>query len=144
MTIDVDGIEMSIYGTHLEHTSSAARQSQMNVIAPILRADPRPKIFGGDLNATSGSATMSTARTVLEDAWTSVGVGAGHTAPAANPRIRIDYLMDGDAATVDVTPLRAEVLAPVVSDHLPVRATYQITKTTGEVCIPDLQEQDLP
>ena len=52
--------------------------------------------------------------------------------------------MYGDAATVDVTPPSAEVLAPVVSDHRPVRATYQVIETTGEVCVPDLQEQDLP
>ncbi len=142
--IDVDGIEMSVYGTHLEHTSSAARQTQMNVIAPILRDDPRPKVFGGDLNTTPGSATMRTARSVVTDTWTSVGVGAGHTAPAADPRIRIDYLMYGDAATVDVTPTSAEVLPPVVSDHRPVRATYQVIETSGEVCVPDLQEQDLP
>lgn len=137
-TIDVNGILVSVYGTHLENTSRVARLKQIRAIAPILAADPRPEIFGGDLNATPTSRVVVGARSVVRDTWTSVGTGAGWTHPAQNPRMRIDYLFYRSGSGVSVDPLHAQVLPPVVSDHRAVGANYRLAAGHGNVCLPVL------
>lgn len=132
------GVEVSLYDTHLEHTSRSAREAQMRAIAPLLRADPRAKILGGDLNSIPGSAVLTLARTLLRDTWTEVGSGSGHTAPGRNPRLRIDYLLYADGEGADLTPRAAQLLRSSVSDHRAVRAAYDLGTGVGEVCVPDL------
>ncbi len=141
-TIDVDGIRISVYGTHLEHTSADARLQQMRVIAPILRADPLPKIFGGDLNARPGSPVLDAVTNVARDTWATVGVGSGLTHPVDNPRTRIDFLLYAGGSTADLVPLNTDVLDSAVSDHRAVWASYQLTTADGDVCIPVVPEQD--
>lgn len=140
--IDVDGIEMSVYDTHLEHTSSDARLQQMRTIAPILAADSRPKVFGGDLNARPGSPVLLAAGSSVRDTWQAIGEGSGLTHPAGVPRHRIDYLMHGDGSTADLAPLATQVLASRVSDHRAVWATYQLSSGSGtDVCVPVVPQQ---
>jgi endonuclease/exonuclease/phosphatase family metal-dependent hydrolase len=140
--VDVHGTEVSIYDTHLEATSSAARLQQIRVITPILRADPRPRLFGGDLNSGPASGVLVAARSVLADTWTAVGSGAGLTVPGGAPRIRIDYLLFGDGrsdgGSADLEPLAVQVLPSQVSDHRAVRATYRLTTEGEPVCVPQL------
>jgi endonuclease/exonuclease/phosphatase family metal-dependent hydrolase len=140
-TIDVGGTRMSVYVTHLENSSPDARVQQIDAIAPVLRADPRPKMLGGDFNSVSTSPVMATARRVLSDTWTAVGSGSGLTAPGGNPRVRIDYLLYGGGSGADLTPLQARVIPSLVSDHRALRATYRLSTGGGEVCVPVLPEQ---
>jgi endonuclease/exonuclease/phosphatase family metal-dependent hydrolase len=137
-TIDVDGMLLSVYGTHLENTSPVARLEQIRAIAPVLAADPRPEIFGGDLNSTPSSRIVAKARSVLADSWQAVGRGPGFTHPADAPSIRIDYLFYRSGSGVDLQPLEAQVLGHVVSDHRPVRAVYRLSTGHGVVCVPNL------
>lgn len=137
--VDVDGTEVSVYDTHLENTSADARLAQMRTIVPILRADPRPLLFGGDLNSLAGSPMLAAARSVVADTWPAVGTDAGLTAPAHAPRLRIDYLMYRDGDGGDLAPLRAQVLRSAVSDHRAVRAVYRLT-SDDEVCVPVLDQ----
>ena len=141
-TIDVDGIQMSVYDTHLEHTSADARLQQMQVIAPILRDDPLPKVFGGDLNAGPGSPVLNAVAGVVRDTWAAVGVGSGLTHPGGSPRARIDFLMHAGGSTADLVPLGTDTLASAVSDHRAVWGSYQLTTGDGDVCIPVVPEQD--
>jgi endonuclease/exonuclease/phosphatase family metal-dependent hydrolase len=138
VTIDANGIPVSVYGTHLENGSRVARLKQIRAIAPILAADPRPEIFGGDLNSTPNSQVFAVARRVVSDTWQSVGIGPGWTHPAGAPHIRIDYLFYRGGSGVDVQPVRAEVLPPALSDHRAVRATYRVSTGHGDVCLPVL------
>ena len=137
-TIDAHGLLLSVYDTHLENTSRAARLQQIRAIAPVLSADPRPELFGGDLNSAPGTKVLAAARSVVGDTWTSVGVGPGTTVPAGAPRLRIDYLFYRSGSGVTVEPLGAQVLPPVVSDHRAVLATYRLATGHGEVCLPVL------
>ena len=137
-TIDANGLLLSVYGTHLENTSAAARLQQIRAIEPILAADPWPVIFGGDLNASPTSKVVATARSQLTDTWRSVGRGPGSTAPARAPRTRIDYLLYRGAPGAEIEPLRARVRPRVVSDHLAVQATYRMSTKTTRVCVPEL------
>ncbi|GAA4371569.1 endonuclease/exonuclease/phosphatase family protein [Nocardioides caricicola] len=141
--IDVDGTRMSVYGTHLEHTSSDARVQQMQTIAPILAADELPKVFGGDLNAKPGSPVLLAAGPAVQDTWKAIGDGAGLTHPAGVPQHRIDYLMHGDGSDADLAPLATQVLTSNVSDHRAVWATYELSSGSAtDVCVPVVPEQD--
>lgn len=145
--LDVEGVPVTVYGTHLESTSSTAREQQMRQILPVLRADRGAKILGGDLNAQPGSPVLLGARTVLADAWPVVGTGDGLTVPARRPRIRIDFLLHGsglgDRPAV-LTPQQSQVLFSSVSDHRAVRTLYELTRDDGEICVPVLPEQSGP
>jgi endonuclease/exonuclease/phosphatase family metal-dependent hydrolase len=136
--VDVDGTELSVYDTHLENTSRTARDQQIRAIMPVLRADARPKLFGGDLNSVPGSQVVTSARSLLTDTWTALDAGAGLTAPAGHPRVRIDYLLFGNGAGSSFTPRSVAKLHSAVSDHYAVRAQYQLTTTGADVCVPDL------
>lgn len=131
--LDVHGLRMSVYGTHLEVRSPAARIAQARTIVARLRADPLPIILGGDLNAHSTSPALSVLGTRLHDTWLEVGSGLGRSVP----RARIDYLMhaDGDAGT-RVTARRALVLQSSFSDHNPVWASYRLDSLGAQVCVP--------
>lgn len=135
--LDVGGSLLSVYTTHLDHTSPTARLAQIRQIVGIVRADPLPKVLGGDLNATPNSPVLSVARTALTDTWAATGTGPGRTVPKA----RIDYLLHASGAgTGDVTPLRSLVLASRVSDHDALWARYRLTTGGDEICIPLLGE----
>lgn len=125
--IDVKGTKVSVYSTHFEHTSSTARVAQAQALARVLAADGRPKIVGGDLNSQYGSAPVGTLRAAgLGDAW-AAGSGTGNTAPAGNPRVRIDFVLH-DAF---FTPVQAVVLASSVSDHRAVWSRIQLNEKLG-------------
>lgn len=143
-TIDVDGTELSVYDTHLQNASTTARAAQIAAITPILAADDGPTVFGGDLNAGPGSSVIAAARAVMTDSWAEVGTGSGATVPAANPRVRIDYLFHRNGSGVRLRPLQSAVLSSGISDHRAVWVRYQLTTAGDDVCLPVLDDTDLP
>lgn len=131
VVIDIEGVEVSVYSTHLDNTSAAIRTAQASRISSILAADPRPKILGGDMNTwpSSGPGRILTSR--LKDSFVVAGSGGGATHPASRPRGRIDYLLYGGP---DLEALSADVLPEGGSDHLPVRARYELGGIKTEKC----------
>ena len=130
--IDVEGTEVSIYDTHLQNQNERARMLQTAAINSIVAADPRPQILGGDFNAQPESGPLNVLKAHWTDTWGAVGVGDGRTHPARNLRGRIDYLMN---AGPQITPLTADVLPAVLSDHRAVRAQYRIAGQGEPVCL---------
>ncbi len=117
LVLRLKGRAISVYNAHLDHTTPRLRQEQMRRARDIIGVDSNPVIFGGDFNASPGSATLQlaldAAHTDLVDPWPSVGDGDGLTAPNASPRSRIDYLLADDS-------WRPTVMATwqsAVSDH---------------------------
>jgi len=129
--LDVDGSKLSAYVVHLQHTSEAARLSQVTKIRQIVADDPLPKIIGGDFNATPGSGVMGVARSFASDTWTAVGAGPGLTVPRDSPRRRIDYLLQSG-----LVPRDMQVLTPTVSDHRALWARMALD-SSGKVCLPE-------
>jgi endonuclease/exonuclease/phosphatase family metal-dependent hydrolase len=142
--LDVGGTEVSIYNTHLENTSQAARIQQMRVVAAAVGEDSRPRILGGDMNSRPGSTAMLLADRELDDTWPAVGTGPGYTHSARRPHSRIDYLLYGGGADAGLEPVHAVVLRSVVSDHWAIHAGYRLVSDSGEVCVPLLGGDDLP
>lgn len=120
--LDVQGTEVSVYATHFDHRSSGARLAQARAVVQQMAKDPRPKIVGGDLNATASQPPVRALRAAgLGDAW-AVGQGSGFSAPAARPRVRIDFILhDGW-----FQPVQSAVLASAVSDHRAVWTRLQL------------------
>jgi endonuclease/exonuclease/phosphatase family metal-dependent hydrolase len=123
VVINFHGTEVSIYSTHLDNTSGANRLRQASTISQILAGDPRPKILGGDMNTWPGSAPDRVLASRLSDTWEVAGAGKGATHPAGHPRTRIDFLMYGGPGLRAVS---AVVLPDTASDHLAVRAQYEL------------------
>jgi endonuclease/exonuclease/phosphatase family metal-dependent hydrolase len=146
ITVKVDDMQVSIYTTHLQNTSRSMRVEQIGRVVDLLGDDPLPTIIGGDLNDTPASPVLASAYSTLSDTWTAVGSGQGATAPAGSPRARIDYLLyqQGDDPQVVLAPESAEVLGVGSSDHRAVRATYSLTETQPEVCVPIAQPTEEP
>jgi endonuclease/exonuclease/phosphatase family metal-dependent hydrolase len=123
--LDVEGRPVSVYTTHFQHKKSYAdiRREQGIAVENILRDDPNPSILGGDLNSVPSSPPVGilTSGRML-DSWSTASGGQGATAPAGNPRARIDYLLHSDELTVTDTA----VMPTNLSDHRAVRATYEL------------------
>ncbi len=126
VTVDLDGVPVDVFATHLEHSSPAARRRQAREVARTVSRSPRPFVLGGDLNASPDAGALEVlARSGVVDAWTVVGRGDGYTAPAWDPRRRIDYLLSDER----LVPRRSEVLLSQVSDHRPVRTVFDVVAT---------------
>ena len=123
VTIDVDGQEVEVMSTHLDHRRPEARRAQAAAVADVVRRTDRPVLLGGDLNAEPGLPPLNALdRAGLADPWPVIGSGDGLTVPAADPQRRIDYVLADDS----FVPLRSEVLVSFVSDHRAVRTSFEL------------------
>lgn len=134
--VAIGGRPVSLYVTHLDNTSRSMRVVQMGAVRDVVAADPLPRILGGDMNDVPGSPVLARLGGVLTDTWSVAGSGAGLTAPAGRPRVRIDYLLYGDPADASarLTPLDVEVASRSGSDHRAVRARYDLAFTGVARC----------
>ena len=133
-SIQVGETVVSIYNTHLQPAYDRLKLSQARVVGGAVAADPQPKILGGDFNAVSGSAVMSAAQPVLDDAWESVGAGPDGTSPNAH-KARIDHLLYSSP----FVPQTARTIESAVSDHRAVGAAFTLPGDP-EVCVPVLDK----
>lgn len=123
VTLDVDGREVDVMSTHLDHVSSAARRAQAAAVGGVVRRSDRPVLLGGDLNTEPGLPPLDTlARAGLSDPWPVIGHDSGLTVPAGDPQRRIDYVLADDS----FVPLRSEVLISSISDHRAVRTSFEL------------------
>ncbi|MDO5500034.1 MAG: endonuclease/exonuclease/phosphatase family protein [Propionibacteriaceae bacterium] len=121
--VKVRGVDLRFYNTHLTHNSAPGRAAQARVVNDIIAAgeadNPRREVvLVGDLNAVPTTPEYALFTERLGDVWTAVGEGPGYTIDPVNPDRRIDYILASDA----VTPVSAEVIDTIASDHLPVVA----------------------
>ena len=119
-TVVVDGQPLRVLGTHLQWDSETERTRQAEAIVAAL--DDRPVVLLGDLNTTPGSPAYRCLAARLEDAWTLVGEGEGHTFDAEPPPRRIDYVWVGGG----VRAVTAQVLPSVASDHSALRVEVSV------------------
>lgn len=112
-TVDLRGYEVDFYSTHLDHQSSSIRLAQALAIGTIAAESDNPFVLGGDFNAQPGSPPMRAVAAYATDAWPLSGDGPGLTMPAANPRLRIDYLLYRGTWE----PRGSYVVTSAVSDH---------------------------
>ena len=119
-TVVVEGRPLRVLGTHLQWDSETERTRQAEAIVAAL--DDRPTVLLGDLNTTPGTPAYRCLAEHLEDAWTLVGDGEGHTFEAEPPPRRIDYVWVGGG----VQAVSAVVVPSVASDHGALRVEVRL------------------
>ena len=122
--VDVRGVKVDVYNTHMAASSAFDRGQQATQIVDLIGEPKRPTVLMGDLNATADAPEIKTLTGLLNDVWPVVGSGPGNTIESLNPTKRIDYVLVSD----DVKAKTAEVVTttPEASDHLPVIAELQV------------------
>lgn len=116
--VNVRGVPLRVFNTHLQHNSQPERQAQATAIRDIIGVPDESVVLLGDLNARPDTPEITTLVDRLVDAWVEAGVGDGYTYSAEHPRARIDYVLHSG----DVVTRTAAVLTTDASDHLPVVA----------------------
>lgn len=116
--VTVRGTKIRFFNTHLTHQSVQGRIDQAIAINEAVGAAGMPAVLVGDLNAGPDSIEYGHFTELLMDVWPVVGEGPGYTFDSDNPIGRIDYVLTSE----DVTPMAAEVVASLASDHMPVVA----------------------
>ena len=123
--IEVRGVQVSVFDTHLEAYSTIDRQTQAQQVAAMV-GGARPSILMGDLNAEPDAPELQPLFAALTDAWPAVGTGPELTYPAEGPVKRIDYVLTGPGAQ----PRQCTVVTtnPVAADHLPVACQVTVSR----------------
>lgn len=114
--VNVRGVPVRVYNTHLQHNSQVERTAQVAAIMEHIGETEEPSILVGDLNARPDAPEMQPLYTRFDDAWVEGGEGPGYTLPAEAPNSRIDYIL----VTPDIQVQDARVLDTLASDHRPV------------------------
>jgi endonuclease/exonuclease/phosphatase family metal-dependent hydrolase len=126
--VDVRGVPLQLYHTHL-HTTAADRLLQAADIASAIdAARDGPKVLMGDFNADPGAAEMLPIGARLVDAWVKAPAAnpenpSGSTAPAllsGHPARRIDYIFVSADVEVSLCRVPIDAGTRVASDHYPV------------------------
>lgn len=128
--VDVEGTIVRVAVTHLQNRAQRERREQAAHIVDHLAADGAPldaTVLVGDMNAGPDAPEMRTLTAGLVDVWASVGHGPGHTFSAPSPFARIDHVL----VSPHLTPVAADVIDTLASDHLPVVADLDLSPARG-------------
>ncbi|MFE6508087.1 endonuclease/exonuclease/phosphatase family protein [Nocardioides sp. NPDC057764] len=115
---------IDVYASHLHYTGNI-RVTQAQAVQRAIGDPDCGTVLMGDMNTTPNSTAYRALAKNLRDPFAGGRHGAGHTAPATNPRSRIDYVLHDPASTV----VDAQVMPEGASDHRGVRTTF---KTNGD------------
>lgn len=123
-TIDVQGIAVHVFNTHLDYRKDpAVRRAQVGEMLARIDASAGPALVFGDMNAPPAAPELAPLRARLHDAWDSSG-GPGFTYPAEAPTERIDYVL----VSPEFRVRRATVPATQASDHRPVVVDLELAR----------------
>ena len=125
--IDVDGIYLSVFNTHLALKDNELAVSVDEILA-ITGKSRFPRILTGDFNASSSNVHMQKLNKQFRDAFLKMKRGDAYTYPAPYvdkettevfwPATRIDYIFSDN----DVEVVQVAAIETAVSDHLPIVA----------------------
>jgi endonuclease/exonuclease/phosphatase family metal-dependent hydrolase len=126
--INVRGVPLQVYNTHL-HTTQQDRLLQTAVVAATLDAAPDgPKLLMGDLNARPTTPEIAPIAARLQDSWVMFPFPSpenpnGFTSPSrmtGDPTSRIDYIWVSSGIEVAKTLVPVDAQTRLASDHYPV------------------------
>ncbi len=129
--VDVEGVALTVFVTHLDHLLAPVRRRQFETIADRLRQTRGPHVLMGDLNThTPVRSRIWQGETVIRhlralgyvDAFAAVGRGDGRSYPTRFPLARLDYIWVPRAWAAALRGARVitSTLARRASDHFPV------------------------
>ena len=134
--INVNGRIVNAFSTHLDHTSSAYRLTQVRQLVSWADNHSEQRIVAGDFNWYPGTTEINEMAKTYRDGWAVAVAQNDDVAYAANPdgntrNNRIDYVWYSKGATA-VTVTRAQVYdtrdssGKRPSDHNPLMVTFEI------------------
>jgi endonuclease/exonuclease/phosphatase family metal-dependent hydrolase len=116
--IDVPGLPLHVYVTHLDALSETDRVQQAQQVARLVGQN-YPAVLLGDFNAHPQTREIGLLTATLSDTWTAAaGDGPLTTHPADAPAARIDYIFTSQRLRAAWTSFSTD--DPAASDHLPV------------------------
>ena len=116
--VDVPGVRLHVYVTHLDAFSETDRVQQAQQVVELV-GENCPAVLLGDFNARPETQEIGGLRAALTDTWTATAGGGPHTAhPADAPAARIDYIFTSQQLTAAWTSFSTD--DPAASDHVPV------------------------
>ena len=101
VTVNVGGRNVNFFATHLDHTSSSLRQTEVSELIPWVSSFPSPRILAGDMNAANDTPEVISLLGVFRDSWVdALNLGTASAYPD-NPvwmntrtrRWRIDFIL---------------------------------------------------
>ena len=144
--IDVRGVPLQFYNTHL-HTTAPDRLLQTADIAGVVdAAGNAAKVMVGDFNARPTAVELQPIFQRFTDAWQKSGAPApdnpnGNTSPAAvtgAPTSRIDYLFVSSQIAVSTAYVPIDDRTRLASDHYPVIADIALSGAEAGVSVAHL------
>jgi endonuclease/exonuclease/phosphatase family metal-dependent hydrolase len=116
--VDVPGLPLHVYVTHLDAFSETDRVQQAQQVADLV-GENSPAVLLGDFNAGPETPEIGRLRATLTDTWTAAA-GDGRVAahPADARAARIDYIFTSQRLRAQWTSFSTD--DPAASDHLPV------------------------
>jgi endonuclease/exonuclease/phosphatase family metal-dependent hydrolase len=135
LRVNVNGRNVSLFSTHLDHQSSSTRLTQVRQLVSWASGQPEQRIVAGDFNSWPGTTEINEMARTYNDGWAvarSAGTAYSFSGnPDGNTRnSRIDYVWSSRGATA-LRVVRAEVFNASdsqgrMSDHNPLMVTYQV------------------
>lgn len=131
--INVNGRNISVFSTHLDHTSSAYRLTQVRQLVSWASGQPEQRIVAGDFNWYPGTTEINEMGRTYYDGWAVARSGGDAYSFSGNPdgntrSNRIDYIWHSkNASYLRVT--RAQVYdsrGARISDHNALMVTYEV------------------
>jgi endonuclease/exonuclease/phosphatase family metal-dependent hydrolase len=133
---NVNGRIIDLFSTHLDHTSSAYRLTQVRQLVAWAATQPEQRIVAGDFNWYPGTTEINEMGRTYYDGWAVARSGGDAVAYADNPdgntrNQRIDYVWFSKGASY-LTVTRAQVYdtrdssGRKPSDHNPLMVTFQV------------------
>jgi endonuclease/exonuclease/phosphatase family metal-dependent hydrolase len=116
--VDVPGLPLHVYVTHLDAFSETDRVQQAQQVAELVGQNC-PAVLLGDFNARPQTPEIGRLKATLTDTWTAAAGGGPLTRhPADAPGARIDYIFTSQRLKAAWTSFSTD--DPAASDHLPV------------------------
>jgi len=135
LRVNVNGRNITLASTHLDHQSTSYRLTQISQLKSYLGSQPEQRIVAGDFNAWPGTSEYSTLTATFNDGWAVARSGGTAYSPSNNPdgntrNSRIDYVFSSKGATA-LRVVRADVYDASdsqgrMSDHQPLMVTYSV------------------
>jgi endonuclease/exonuclease/phosphatase family metal-dependent hydrolase len=123
--VNVGGVNVNIFGVHLEYYDTSRRTTQLLQIMEWARQFAAPRIVGGDFNSWWGEWWIGQMETEYTDTWQDV-TGSDLNGYTLNGTVRFDYLFRSRDQASRITPTGCWVQGTGLSDHSLVVADYQI------------------
>jgi endonuclease/exonuclease/phosphatase family metal-dependent hydrolase len=127
--IEVSGIPITIWGTHLS-TNRTERRAQIDAITEHAGAE-RISLLLGDFNTPSDQdEILPLLISGWKDPWSFLNIEENYTYPSQNPQYRVDYIFTSPDVLRAVSDIR--VIPSTASDHFPVviDINLSVLKTT--------------